>query len=112
MPKAVRINKAGQVVALDNPVKVSRKEKDDVLWVALEGGGPWTITFDKINDGGPSKYPIKAGSPFGQSTYTTGNGGSGGSTGGPVGDERYTYRYNVRDANGRVTDDPDVDVDP
>jgi hypothetical protein len=109
MPLAVRINRDGQV--MDTPVKVSKNKKDDVLWIAIEGGGPWTITFDKAS-AAPSTYALASGSPFSENTYTVAQGGSHGSTGGPVnGFVGSTYRYNVRDANNTVTDDPDVDVE-
>ena len=72
------------------------------MWIAQGGGGPWKITFDKdIN-----------GSPFSETTYTVGPGGSAGSTGGPIaGVVGRTYKYNVRNANNNITDDPDVDIE-
>ena len=111
MPQAVRINTSGKVVTSDRAVPVSKSWKEDVLWVAQGGGGPWTITFGK-SSADPSKYPVAAGSPFSASTYTVAKGGSKGSTGGPVnGMVGKTYRYKVKDANGKVTDDPDVDIE-
>ena len=107
---AVRISATGQVI--DTPVKVSKRQNDDVLWVATENGGPWTITFDKTSGAAPSTFAVAPGSPFSESTYTVARGGSHGSIGGPInGYVGSTYRYNVRDANGNVTDDPDVDVE-
>ena len=38
MPQAVRISQTGQVI--DTPAKVSKRQNDDVLWIATEGGGP------------------------------------------------------------------------
>ena len=109
MAKAVRISPTGQVI--DTPVKVSKKQNDDVLWIATGNGGPWTITFDK-DSREPSTYSVAPGSPFSESTYTIAQGGSHGSAGGPVnGSVGSTYRYNVRDATGKVTDDPDVDIE-
>ena len=107
--KAVRISPTGQVI--DTPVKVSKREHEDVLWIATGNGGPWTITFDKGSNA-PSTFAVAPGSPFSQSTYTVAQGASHGSTGGPVnGSVGSTYRYHVRDVNGDITDDPDVDVE-
>jgi hypothetical protein len=112
--KTVLIDPSGKVVNEDRVVKVSKSGHEDVRWVAIGGGGPWTITFDKVT--GPSSYPVAAGSPFTNTAYTVANGGSGGSTGGPVaGLVGWTYQYQVRagynDVNGTVTDDPDIDVE-
>ena len=100
MPQACRIDAKGYVVTSDRKIHVSKGKHEDVLWIATQNGGPWKITFDKD----------KNGSPFSESSYDVGRGASGGSTGGPVGPEG-EYHYNVRDANGTVTDDPDVIID-
>ena len=111
MPQAIRINQRGKVVASERAVSVSKSWGEDVLWVATGGGGPWTITFGKTSSE-PSTYPVKPGSPFSKSTYTIVKGGSGGSTGGPkYGAVGNTYRYKVKDADGNVTDDPDIDIE-
>jgi hypothetical protein len=108
---SVRIDAQGQVI--DRQVGVSKKGNEDATWIATQNGGPWTITFDKRGAGGPSKYPIEAGSPFSESSYTVARGASGGSGNGPVkGTPGRTYRYNVKDETGKITDDPDIDVDP
>jgi hypothetical protein len=119
MPKAIRINAAGQVVAVDAAVGVSKSQHEDVLWIATQGGGPWTITFDKPPGIDPAKYPVAPGSPFSQDVYWIAQGASAGSTGGPVrGNVGNTYQYRVRsggpagpDPNGPITHDPDVDVE-
>jgi hypothetical protein len=109
MPQAVRISPTGQVI--DTPAKVSKRRREDVLWIATGNGGPWTITFDKAS-AEPSTFELAPGSPFSESTYTIAQGASHGSTGGPVnGLVGRTYRYSVRDASGNVTHDPDVDVE-
>jgi len=99
--QAVQINPDGTVV--ETRVRVRKNDHEDVRWIALHGGGPWKITFDKDANG----------SPFSMTEYTIGPGGSGGSTGGPVaGIAGRTYRYNVRDAvTNRITHDPDIDVE-
>jgi hypothetical protein len=104
MPQACRIDARGYVVTSDRKIHVSKGKHEDVLWVATQNGGPWKITFDKD----------KNGSPFSESSYDVGRGASGGSTGGPIEGSRQNmeYHYNVRDANGRVTDDPDIEIDP
>jgi hypothetical protein len=98
--QVVRIDAAGRVV--DRVVSVRKSRDEDVLWVAQSNGGPWKITFDKD----------ASGSPFSETSYDVQRGGSGGSTGGPVGGVvGRTYRYNVRDAAGTITDDPDIDIE-
>jgi len=120
-PKAIRINAQGHVVALDNPVPVSKKNNDELLWIALGGGGPWTITFDKIPNlpppanADPSNYPLAPLSPFPGGSFTVPAGGASPSTGAVIGLVGRTYRYQVRQGanapNGQVMHDPDVDVE-
>ena len=107
----VLIDLDGKIVNSDRVKKVRSKENEDVRWVAMGNGGPWKITFDKVTS--PSAYPIAVGSPFTQTEYTVVQGGSGGSTGGPVaGMIGWTYKYNVRNTNNNnITDDPDVDIE-
>ena len=113
MPIAVRINTAGQVVGVDNPAGVSKSLQEELLWIPLGNGGPWTITFDKAS-GDPSTYPIASGSPFSQTVFVVNPGSptpSGPVTTGLVG---RTYRYNVRQGTsptGPIKHDPDVDVE-
>ena len=90
-PVPIRISAAG--VVLDPVVKV--KTGQDVAWIAQDGGGPWTITFDT--------------SPFSQSVYTVPRGGIAGTTGGAI--KRGTYPYTVRDEIGRITDEAEVVVE-
>jgi hypothetical protein len=99
--QAVQINPDGTVV--EKKVGVRKSLNEDVRWIALHGGGPWKVTFDKDTNG----------SPFSRTQYTIGPGGSEGSTGGPVGGVvGRTYKYNVRNAvNNQITDDPDIDVE-
>ena len=99
--QAVQIKADGTIV--ERVVVVRKSQNEDVRWIALAGGGPWKITFDKDDSG----------SPFSMTEYTVSAGGSDGSTGGPVGGVvGRTYRYNVRDArSNQITDDPDVDVE-
>lgn len=106
----VRISGAGLVI--DRVVKVRGDRKEDVLWIAQDGGGPWRITFDKASSA-PSTHPVEPDSPFTKREYIVQKGGSEGTTGGPVkGIAGRTYRYTVRDHNtGQPTDDPDVDVE-
>lgn len=110
MQVPVRISKAG--VVIDRVAKVRISRHDDVLWIAQDGGGPWTITFGKQSSE-PGTYPLASGSPFTEGEYTVDKGASGGSAGGPYpGTSSKTFRYTVSDARtGRVTDDPDVDVE-
>jgi hypothetical protein len=100
-------------VSLDNPVKVSRRG-DGLLFVAIGGGGPWTVTFDKnVATVDPTNYPVAPGSPFANGNFTVSTGApahTGPVTNGAVG---RTYRFNVRQGGpgGPITHDPDVDVE-
>jgi hypothetical protein len=108
--KTVLIDASGQVFNTDRVVKVSKNGNEDVRWVAMSNGGPWAITFDKILP--PSTYPVGPGSPFDKTEYTVPKAGSGSSTGGPIaGLVGWTYKYNIRDDSGAITDDPDVDIE-
>jgi hypothetical protein len=98
MPVPVRITSDGRIVDADRVVKVRVSRHEDVLWIAQDNGGPWTITFE--ND-----------TPFNNNTYKVPEGGSASSTGGPrPGTQGKTYRYTVRNANGRVTGEGEVYV--
>jgi hypothetical protein len=108
--RTVLIDVNGKVFDTDRVVKVSKSQNEDVRWVAMGGGGPWMITFDKVT--GPNAYPVASGSPFTATTYDVGPGGSGETAQGPVaGLVGWTYKYNVKDMTGQIKDDPDVDVE-
>jgi len=79
----IRILETGTV--LDKSVTVNIGQ--DVEWIAQNGGGPWTITFD-------------AGSPFSQSTYWVPRGGRVRTVGGAAGPHGKTYPYTVKDEAG------------
>ena len=115
-PRLIRISKNGKVQNPDYRVRVSKAGQNnlpkDVLWIDVEHGGPWTITFDKTSSA-PSTYQVQSGSPFTQPTFTVANGASASSGDVDINATVYrTYRFNVRNAAGAITDDPDVDVDP
>jgi hypothetical protein len=98
--QVVRIDRKGR--ALDHVVAVSKRGREDVMWVAQGNQGPWEITFDK-----------GTASPFSQGAYQVPEGGFVRTTDGPVhGTEGNIYKYNVKNAKGDITDDPDVDIDP
>ena len=113
MPRIVRISREGKIYNQDYRVRVNKNNNDDVLWIDVENGGPWTIVFDAKSSSPPrissqSRAAALSASPVTQSTTE----GSKGSTGGPVnGVPERTYRYNVKNAAGQITDDPDVDVE-
>ena len=88
----IRISAEGKVLDPSVTVRVGQ----DVIWVAQNVGGPWTITFDN-------------GSPFSESVYTVPRGGNVKTTGGAI--KRGTYRYTVRDENGAITDEGEVVVE-
>ena len=96
MPVPVRITKEGRII--DRVVIIRKGRNEDVLWIGQDKGGPWTVTFEPVT-------------PFSQSTYTIPPGGSIGTTGGPVnGTAGKAYRYTVRDADGRITDEGEVEI--
>ena len=72
------------------------KTGQDVAWIAQDGGGPWTITFDT--------------SPFSQSVYLVPRGGIVRTTGGAIGPAG-TYRYTVRDETGKITGQGEVVIE-
>jgi hypothetical protein len=91
--------------ALQHVVHVSESAHEELMWVALGNGGPWQVTFDKVGH-------IPAGSPFSQSAYQVPQAAFVKTTGGPnAGTAGKIYKYNVRDATGNITDDPDVDIE-
>jgi hypothetical protein len=90
----------------------SNGKPQEVIWIDTQNGGPWTITFDKTSTA-PSTFQLQPGSPFNDATFTIQNGASGSS--GLVRANATvpgTYRYNVRNASGTITDDPDIDTEP
>jgi hypothetical protein len=100
--KTVLIKADGKVKDTDRVVSVSKIRNENIRWVALNNGGPWKVTFDKN----------VSGSPFTRTRYDVPQGGEVISAGGPTaGALGRTYAYNVRDANGIIKDDPDVDVE-
>jgi hypothetical protein len=101
--QVVRIDEKGR--ALDHVVAVKKNDNENVIWVALDKGGPWKVTFDKA--------VTPAGSPFTGASYTVPQGGTVRTEDGPVnGNVKQTFKYNVRNekTNG-ITDDPDVDIE-
>ena len=110
-PVIVRISSAG--VVLDQVAHVTNGQ--DVKWVAQDGGGPWTIKFDKGGSAGAT-YPVAPNiNPFSvntNDTFLVPRAGERETNLGPVkGNVNTTYRYTVYDENGIPKDDPDVDVE-
>ena len=89
-PVPVRISRAG--VVLDRVAKVMMGQ--DVTWIAQNGGGPWTVTFNT--------------SPFNQSQYNVPKGSTVTTKGGANGPAGKVYQYAV--SNGQTTDQADVIV--
>jgi hypothetical protein len=109
-PIPIRISKTGEII--DRAVTVRKSRTENVEWIAQDGAGPWTITFDKTSTA-KGKYKVAKGSPFKEDSYEVPRGRSVTTTGGPVrGNPENTYRYQVKNTTtGEVTDDPDVDVE-
>ena len=115
-PRIIRIDRDGHVINQDYRVGLSKSgangKPQDVIWIDTQNGGPWTITFDKTTSTAPNTFPVQPGSPFSEPTFTVQNGASASS--GLVRNNATvpgTYRFNVRNAAGTITDDPDVDVE-
>jgi hypothetical protein len=108
--QVVRIDTRGRV--LDQVVRVSKGNSERVMWVALGNGGPWTITFDKP-PASSDRAPFEPGSPFDQVMYEVERGSFKITAYGPKADAREdkTYKYNVRNSDGKITDDPDIDIE-
>ena len=110
--RIIRISREGKVYNQDYRVKVNKNNGDNVLFIDVENGGPWTIDFSPKSSAPPSTYPVASGSPFSQPSFTVDNGAS--QSSGPVAataQTQHTYRYNVKNAGGVITDDPDIDVE-
>ena len=90
----VRISMAGVLL----PSVVIVRVGQDLIWIAQNGGGPWTVTFD-------------GGSPFSESKYRVPRGGTVSTRGGVKGPAGKIYRYTVSDESGRITDEGEVVVE-
>jgi hypothetical protein len=114
-PVPIRISAKGVVDnEVDQVAKVKKADKTKVTWIAQNGGGPWIIKFNKVGSVGPqSNHPVEPGSPFPSDEYEVPRGGSKTTEDGPVkGTKNRTYRYTVTEKlTGKVTHDPDVDVE-
>ena len=77
---------------------LSKSAGDGVRWIASDGG-PWTIRFVD-------------GSPFRSSTFKNISPGNPAESGPAVGAVGKTYKYEVRNADGELTDDPDILIEP
>jgi hypothetical protein len=117
MPRIIQIDKDGHVKNRDFRVGLSKSgsngKPQEVLWLDVENGGPWTITFAAKTNSYPSTNPLQAGNPFtGSDPFTVDNGASA-SSGLVKGTATVpgTYRYTVKNARGEVTDDPDIDIE-
>jgi hypothetical protein len=110
-PIPIRISTAG-VIEFEKKVPVKKIKKENVKWVAQDGGGPWIIKFDKAGAAG-AKYPVEQGSPFSRDEYDVPQGGEVQTEDGPTrGKVKHTYRYTVtHKITGDVTHDPDIDVE-
>lgn len=97
MAKAVRIDKSGRVI--ERQVKVSKGGDDQIQWESQGNGGPWIVLFPAASPFEspafivPTQGYVMSGIPF-------------------VNHSTRAYKYEVRDGNGRLMDDPDVIVDP
>jgi hypothetical protein len=116
-PRNIQIDKDGRVKNRDYRVRLSKSgqngQPQEVLWVDVENGGPWTITFAAKTISYPHTFSLQGGNPFtGSDPFTVDNGASASS--GPVKGTATvpgTYRYTVKNARGDVTDDPDIDIE-
>jgi hypothetical protein len=100
----IRIDNTGKIVNDDRSVKVKKKDQDQVTWDSQGNSGPWKIVFP------PGPPPYK-GSPFPSPTFTVPRQGSVSSGQSNVPPSTASYKYEVRDGNDRITDDPDILID-
>ena len=94
----VRIDENG--IVLDRQVKVKKSRNEEVQWIAINGGGPWNVVFNKD------------GTPFGSDRFYVNKGQSADSGESTVSPSTKPYRYSVLDDSNNLKDDPDVIVDP
>ena len=99
MSETVRILPNGKVKDGHRRVQIGKNSNHEVLFVALGNGGPWKIVFDK-----------PAGNPFVPSSIRIPQ-GSFKSSGPPKSGMEGRFPYSVFDANDRLKDDPDVDIE-
>jgi len=101
---AVRIGTDGKVIHSDRKVKLSKKQKDEVHFSSQANSGPWHVIFPA----GPAPY---VGSPFGKDSFVVPKVGNVASGEVVVPPGTTEYKYEVRDSEGNLTDDPDVLID-
>lgn len=97
--KSVLIKENGRIADADCRKTLSKDAGDKVRFVTLTGG-PWTVFFPSSSgyNGSPfdtDTYVVSVGSPVTTSAPTSGTAG-------------VTYKYQVKNGSGSVTDDPDV----
>jgi hypothetical protein len=93
----VHIKSNGRIADKHCRKTISKSSGDRVRFMAV-GEGTWTIHF-------------LDGSPFTKTTFEGISAGSSVDSGPPTGKTGTTYKYEVRNAKGKVTDDPDILVD-
>lgn len=95
--KTIHITKDGKIQDSDRRVPASKKAKDTITFTALTPHGPWAIKFkgagSPFAELEPYAVPKGPNNPSSPLTPVAANG---------------TYPYMVLDANGNITDDPDV----
>src|SRR5437016_3614753 len=69
-----RIDASGKVVTNDRKLKVSKKNQEQIQWIAEDDGGPWTVVFLAASSPGASATAVQTpttyhGSPFSESTF-------------------------------------------
>jgi len=94
----VRIDENG--IVQDRQVNIKKSQLEEVKWIAINGGGPWNVVFNKN------------GTPFGSSSFYVDRGQAADSGESTVPPRKEPYRYSVTDGSGNLKDDPDVIVDP
>jgi hypothetical protein len=94
----VKIKENGTVLVKDRTKKVSKLGKDDVKWVAAGKGGPWKVVFPN-------------GSPFAADSFDVSPKNEGRSGDAINGDPGKSYKYDIQDQHGNVTEDPEILID-
>jgi len=91
----IRIDENG--IVLDRQVRIKKRLNEEVMWIAINHGGPWNVVFNKNGTPfGSDKFYVDPQEPSGEAVV-------------PPREEPYSY--SVQDASGKLKDDPDVIVE-
>jgi hypothetical protein len=93
-----RIDPNGRVIGSDRTIRLSLRNNDEAQFTSQGTSGPWTVVFTNT-------------SPFSSATFTVPQSGNVRSGRPTVQPGPASYKYEVRNSEGRITDDPDILID-